>query len=133
MARSSSSRINIMFNTLAYAKKLEKAGVPNAQAEAQAEILAEAIDNNLVNKQDMLDIQQNIVILQKDVVELKKDVAELKNTTQHLEVSLRHDMEQMGLRLEGKLAELKAYLTKWFFGTFLILVGLMLSGVKLLH
>ncbi len=42
-----------VFDTLAYAKRLKAAGVPETQAEAQAEALAAAITNELVTKHDL--------------------------------------------------------------------------------
>lgn len=47
---------SIPFDTLAYAKKLISAGVPQAQAEIQAEAFAEIIEDKLVTKQ-YLDIK----------------------------------------------------------------------------
>ncbi len=48
------------FDTLMYAKKLREAGVPERQAEIQAEALKEVIDNNLATKQDILDVKREI-------------------------------------------------------------------------
>jgi hypothetical protein len=48
--------ITTTFDTLAYAKRLRDAGVPEPQAEAQAAALAEALRQNagdLVTKQDL--------------------------------------------------------------------------------
>jgi len=61
----------IAFDTLAYAKKLKKAGVPEAQAEVHAEAFAEIIDERIATKQDIL--------------ELKRDLKEL-------EMRLKHDL-----------------------------------------
>jgi hypothetical protein len=41
----------LAIDTLKYAKRLQAAGVPQEQAEAQAETLADAIEVNLVTKQ----------------------------------------------------------------------------------
>ncbi len=43
----------IAFNPHVYVKKLKAAGVPEAQAEVQAETLAELIDDRLATKQDL--------------------------------------------------------------------------------
>ena len=61
----------IAFDTLAYAKKLKKAGVPEAQAEVHAEAVAEIIDERIATKQYIL--------------ELKRDLKEL-------EMRLKHDL-----------------------------------------
>ena len=42
-----------VFDTLAYVKKLKAAGVPDAQAEAQATALAEAITGEIITKRDL--------------------------------------------------------------------------------
>ncbi|OQY45780.1 MAG: hypothetical protein B6240_08340 [Desulfobacteraceae bacterium 4572_87] len=72
----------ITFDTLAYSKKLKAAGVPEKQAEVQAEAFAEIIDERLTTKQD-------IVMLQRDIKEL--------------EVSLKRDMKELELRLKHDL------------------------------
>lgn len=59
----------IVFDTLAYAKKLRAAGVSEQQAEIQAEALAEIIDENLATKRDIKELEQNITL----------KLAELKN------------------------------------------------------
>jgi hypothetical protein len=43
----------LIFDTLAYAKKLKEAGVPDKQAEVQAEAIAEVFSENLATKQDL--------------------------------------------------------------------------------
>ena len=43
----------IAFDTLAYVKKLKAAGVPEKQAEVQAETFAEIIEDRIATKQDL--------------------------------------------------------------------------------
>ena len=47
----------IAFDTLAYAKKLKAVGVPDHQAEIQAETFAEIIDANLATKRDLKELE----------------------------------------------------------------------------
>ena len=54
----------ITFDTLAYAKKLIAAGFTQQQAEAQAEVLSEIIDERLATKED-------IRLLKRDLRELE--------------------------------------------------------------
>jgi len=61
----------VAFNTLAYAKKMKAVGFTEQQAEAQAEALAEIVENRLATKQD--------------IEGLKRDIKEL-------EIRLRHDL-----------------------------------------
>lgn len=47
----------IAFDTLAYVKKLKAAGVPEEQAEVQAEAFAEIIEERLATKQDLKELE----------------------------------------------------------------------------
>jgi len=55
------------FDTLQYAKRLRDVGVPEQQAEVQAEALREIIENNLATKKDLFEVK----------TELKRDIAEM--------------------------------------------------------
>jgi len=48
------------FDTLAYAKKLKAAGVPEQQAEVQAEAIAEIIEEKLATKKDLLELEERL-------------------------------------------------------------------------
>ena len=50
----------ISFDTLAYSKRLQAVGVTSEQAEVQAETLKEIIDNNLVTKNDLKELEANL-------------------------------------------------------------------------
>jgi uncharacterized protein YpuA (DUF1002 family) len=54
----------IFFDTLAYAKKLEAAGVDQKQAEAQAETLAEIFEERAATKQDIDEVKKDISVLE---------------------------------------------------------------------
>ena len=77
----------ITFDTLAYVKKLKAAGVPEKQAEVQAEAFAEIIEDRLATKKDVL-------MLQRDIKEL--------------EVSLKRDMKELEMRLTIRLGAMLA-------------------------
>ena len=49
----------VAFDTLKFVKKLKEAGMPEKQAEAQAEAFAEAVDMNLATKQDIKDLKRS--------------------------------------------------------------------------
>ena len=70
------------FDTLAYAKKLKSAGFTEQQAEAQAEALAEIVDERLATK---------------------TDIHTLKRIMKEMETGLRRDMKEMELRLKHDL------------------------------
>jgi hypothetical protein len=60
-----------IFNTLAYAKKLQSVGFTEQQAEVQAEAIAEIIDSNLATKRDVAEIKRDIEQFRVDV---KRDI-----------------------------------------------------------
>ena len=51
---------SITFDTLAYVKRLKAAGVPEAQAEIQAETFAEIIDEKVATKQELATLEANV-------------------------------------------------------------------------
>jgi len=50
----------VAFDTLAYAKKLKEAGFTEQQAEAQAEALAEIVNERLATKQDIAELRRDL-------------------------------------------------------------------------
>jgi len=52
----------IIFDTLQYAKKLKEAGVPEKQAEVQAEALSEIIEDKIATKQDLKELEYRLII-----------------------------------------------------------------------
>lgn len=69
-----------MFNSLKYAKQLEKAGVSRDHAEAHLQILSEVMESNLATQQNLKDlenaIKHDLVLLRNDVVQLKNDIVQ---------------------------------------------------------
>ena len=47
----------MVFNSLNYAKRLEDAGFTRQQAEAQANILSEIVDEKIATKQDLRELE----------------------------------------------------------------------------
>ena len=50
----------IAFDTLAYAKKLKAAGVPESQAEVHAEAMAELVEDRLATKLDIENVRRDM-------------------------------------------------------------------------
>ena len=50
-----------VFDTLAYAKKLKAVGVPDEVAEVQAEALAEIVEERLVTKRDLKELEEKLL------------------------------------------------------------------------
>lgn len=61
------SNTALIFDTLRYANKLKAAGVPDKQAEVQAETLAEIIDERLATKQDLQALKQELKLNLKEL------------------------------------------------------------------
>ena len=65
----------IAFDTLAYANKLKAAGVPERQAEVQAEAIAGLINEQMATKRDLAELGAN---LQRELAEIRRDMKELE-------------------------------------------------------
>lgn len=67
------------FDTLQYAKKLKSVGFTEEQAEVQAEAVADLIEEKLVTKQDLKELER---LMKHDIKELerlmKRDIKELE-------------------------------------------------------
>jgi len=85
----------VTFDTLDYAKKLEGAGVPAAQAEQQTKILAEVLGRTVALPSDLASLERNLTS------KAQADKAELKN-----------DLALLGQKLTGDIN-----LTKWMLGS----------------
>jgi hypothetical protein len=53
--------MNVPFDTLDYAKKLETAGLPTAQAEQQSKLLAEVLSKSIAFPSDLVSLERNVV------------------------------------------------------------------------
>ncbi len=63
-----------MFNTLVALKRLEEAGIPRNQAEAQVQMLAEVVEGELARKHDMKQLELGIQKLEFGMKELEHRV-----------------------------------------------------------
>lgn len=96
-----------MFDTLTYTKKLREAGVPEKQAEVQAETLSDFIESDLATKKDL----------------------------KELEVSLKRDIEQIKAEMATKveLERATTSIIKWTAGAVFASVGIVVAIVKLMN
>ena len=97
-----------ILDTLDYATKLKAGGFSEQQAETQARALAEILDRQIATKTEV---------------------------TEH-ENALRRDIREAELRLEAKIAETKADLTRWIVSAGVLqttlIIGVLLKVAKLL-
>ena len=63
------------FDTLAYARALKGAGVPEQQAEAHAEALRDIVSDEVATKIDIASVKTDLAAVEAN---LKTDIAELK-------------------------------------------------------
>lgn len=89
-------------NTLEYADKLINAGVPEAQARAQANLLGEIISDNLATKENIKELDLKIETVRAD---LKRDIKELETK---MEMKIETMGSKLTLHIVGYLAAIMA-------------------------
>ncbi|MBF0437392.1 MAG: hypothetical protein HQL77_18795 [Magnetococcales bacterium] len=104
--------MSLMFDSLAYAKKLKAAGMPEAQAEIQAETIMEWMDDKLATK-----------------VELEVVRADLKRDIKELEVKLETVIKTSNLELRKDIESAKVDTIKWTAGMFVAQTALIVGAV----
>jgi hypothetical protein len=99
----------VVFDTLAYARRLKKVGVSEEQAEVQAEALAAVVNDQLVTKEDL-----RVVATRQELSDLRQEFKELKQ-------ELRQDLRELEHRLTVRLGTMMT-----------VAVGALAALVKLL-
>ena len=87
------------FDTHAYFKRLTSAGMPEAQAEVQAETLSGVLaqhNGNLATKSDVAQVKNDIAQVKNDVAQVKSDIAQVKQ-------ELKQDMKLLESRMTVKV------------------------------
>ncbi len=125
-----------IFDTLKFSKRLKEAGVPSAQAEAEAEVLSEIFAVNLQElptKEDLHAVKEE---LRHEISDLRKDM-DLK--FEQTISTLRGEISGLGNNLRGEISGLreeassnKFELLKWFVGISIAQVGLIIGILKFL-
>ncbi len=130
----------VAFDTYAYVKKLEGAGVPEEQAEVHAEMIAHLIEGDLATKRDLKELE---VTLRRDMKELegnlRHDIEMLRSETTIMEGNLKRDIEilrsetkTMEANLRRDIADVKADMLKWVAGLLVAQAGFIIAAIKLL-
>ena len=106
------------FDTLKFANTLKAAGVPPAQAEAQAQAFAEVMQLNLKDLVAKDDLAATAKDLKQEIADAKK---EAKQDLKEVEQRLSAKIDLLAAEQKTTRAELKGemYLLKWMFGTVL--------------
>lgn len=124
------------FDTLKFANRLKAAGVPDKQAKAEAEALADALEVNLrdlATKSDLLAVRDEI---KRDITavhdESRRDLAAVHDGLERditaLRDELKGDVRDSETRTRGRIDALEAKMD----GKFLLLqwmLGLLLGGI----
>ena len=111
------------FDTLDYARKLEKAGVPAPQAEMQAQALAQVFAESVASRSDLFGVEQRLDTTI-DTVESRL-TAKIDTVESRLDAKINAVKTELTLDLGGRIDTLKWMVT--FFGA--VNVGIL---VKLL-
>ena len=105
----------LIFDTLAYARRLQSAGFSREQSEALAEEQARLIDERLATKADVAAIQASI---------------------EALRLATKADIEALRLSTKADLAETKFDILKWMIGALglqtIAILGALLALARLL-
>ncbi|CAN5305676.1 hypothetical protein BH10PSE19_BH10PSE19_03860 [soil metagenome] len=105
----------IVFDTLAYAKKLEAHGVTVEQAEAHAEALADVFETFSAKISTKPETQDAVGKLSNEIAILRKD------------------MEVGFAKVDAKISDLKTEMIKWGLGIALAQAALIISVLKFVH
>lgn len=108
-----------IFDTLAYSKRLKKAGFTEIQAEAQAEAIAELVTEKLATKEDIRRLE----------LATKNDIGRLEKEISNLAFSTKTEIQNLEVRLEDRLTH-KLTLR---FGTMLVAAVTLLATLIKLH
>jgi hypothetical protein len=96
-----------VFDTLTFAKRLKAAGFNDQQAEAQAEGIAEIIENNIATKDDLKVLE---AATKREIKELeavtKQDIKELEERMQQQFTQLDHRVDMLGYKLTIRLGSM---------------------------
>jgi len=117
---------SIAFDTLAYVKKLKAAGVPESQAEAQAETFVEIIEGRLATR---LDLRRTEAVLRKDIEQIRSD---LKKDIEQIRSDTKKDFQQSRSDFAKEHAKTKLEIIRWTVGMLLAQIAIVATLVKLL-
>ncbi|BBO60232.1 hypothetical protein MPB2EB_1372 [Mycoavidus sp. B2-EB] len=122
-----------IFDTLRCSKRLQEAGVPTAQAEAEAEVLSEVFAVNLqelVTQKDLLatkeELRHEIKDVRNDLSNQIKDVRnELNNKIDGVRNELSNKIDGVRNELSHEIKDLRFGLLKWIIGLAIAQSGLL--------
>ena len=128
----------IPFDPLAYARKLENAGIIREQAEVQAHALHEYMDrqtalmNEILEKYDAASRKESAT--KSDLLTLKNDLqkeiqdvrTELQKEIQDVQTELQKEIQDVQINLTSEIAEAKNDMIRWYLSSMVAFAALML-------
>lgn len=93
-----------MFNALKYIKNLEAVGFRREQAEAQVQLVLEAIEDEVATRSDMAELRSDFSALRGD---LRKDMAELRADMSQFKGEIRAEISEFKGEIRAEISELK--------------------------
>jgi hypothetical protein len=107
-------------DTLEYVKKLEAAGVDRKAAEAHAEALRGAIEDELATKADISRLEASISRLE----------ASTKADSSRLEAGTRADISRVEAKIDSKISELRAEIMKYMIAQTFVINGVFFALLR---
>jgi hypothetical protein len=121
----------IVFDTLAFAKKLKEGGFTDQQAEVLAQAQAELFEQNLATKLDLKELETT---LRRDMKELETtlDFKEFECALKECETNFRHSLKELETALGWSMKELEYRLVLKLGSLMLVGITVIATLVKLL-
>ncbi len=112
------------FDTLLYVERLKSAGISGEQAKIHAEELRAILDENIVSKRDLNDLDAKI---DARLAEVKRDIKELDVSVKRDIEMVRKDVEMVRKEFKADLETTKTDLIKWMVALLLAQLGLLMT------
>ena len=102
-----------MSNPMRYVKELEAVGFLRSQAEAQVQMVLDAIEGDLATKNDIVLLRNDTGVLKNDISLLKNDVTVLKNDV----AVMKNELSVFHERIENRLSQFEERTDRRFIET----------------
>ena len=152
--------MNMPYDSLNFARKLKRLGVPENQANAHAQILAEFKESHLASKDDIKEFKaetknefqsirneiQEFKVevknefkavkselrneIQEFKVEVKNEFKLVRNEMQELKTEVKNDIEKMGLKVDAKIDKTLNESKMFIWKVMVTIAGLLFAALK---
>ena len=126
------------FDALKFSKTLQSSGIPEGQANAQAEaiknVFSEAINNQVATKTDIYSLKDEINVVKEDIADIKTDIANVKTEITSVRSELKEDIanvktdiEKVNAKIDLVTSTLETKMVRWM----LLMTGGIIAVMKL--